>query len=135
MSADGDLIGDSQGRPVDFGAVALGDAGGPETSGGGLTYDQLHQVSGRGGRGGWLIGGVGAERSGDEEWDGGITSFLCLSPLSHSTEPLCCPEPLKLPQTIEGLLADKGYSPGSAISEQELLEQLPPPSFNGTIPR
>jgi len=40
---------------------------------------------------------------------------------------------------LEGLLSDKGYyseaGPSALESEQELLEQLPPPSFNGTVPR
>lgn len=45
MGAEGDLIRDVSGRPVDFGAVPLGGEGGIEgTSGCGLSYDQLHQV-------------------------------------------------------------------------------------------
>lgn len=37
---------------------------------------------------------------------------------------------------IEGLLSEKGYyTEPFAIPEQELLEQLPPPSFNSTVPR
>ena len=46
MAAEGDLIRDSAGRSVDFGAVPLGGEGGLDgTSGNGLSYDQLHQVS------------------------------------------------------------------------------------------
>ena len=47
----------------------------------------------------------------------------------------------QLYQGIEGLLSDKGYysslNDGSVafFSEQELLEQLPLPSFNQTLPR
>ncbi|KAG1662637.1 hypothetical protein FOA52_009622 [Chlamydomonas sp. UWO 241] len=45
----------------------------------------------------------------------------------------------QLSQMVEGLLSDKGYysagGPGALVSEQELLEQLPPPSFNETVPR
>jgi NIMA (never in mitosis gene a)-related kinase len=45
LGAEGDLISDATGRPVDFGAVPLGGDGGPDgTSGFGLSYDQLHQV-------------------------------------------------------------------------------------------
>ncbi|GAX79138.1 hypothetical protein CEUSTIGMA_g6578.t1 [Chlamydomonas eustigma] len=82
MSAEGDLIRDTSGRVVDFGALpSLGGEGGMDsTSAGGLTYDQLHQ-------------------------------------------------------TIESILSEKGYYGGSAISEQDLLEQLPPTSFTTTMPR
>jgi NIMA (never in mitosis gene a)-related kinase len=46
MSAEGDLIRDTTGRVVDFGALpSMGGEGGMDgTSAGGLTYDQLHQV-------------------------------------------------------------------------------------------
>lgn len=44
MASEGDLICDAQGRPVDFGALPLGEGGLDGGNGGGLTYDQMHQV-------------------------------------------------------------------------------------------
>ena len=48
MASEGDLICDAQGRPVDFGALPLGEGGLDGGNGGGLTYDQMHQVLGWG---------------------------------------------------------------------------------------
>ncbi len=108
------------GRPVDFGAVPLGggDGGGDGSTAGGLTYDQLHQVSYltecRGLRS-WIIESAGSlsSASGELWW---LRSILLLV------------------QMVESILSEKGYY-GAAISEQELLEFLPPTSFGSTLPR